>query len=142
MILGLHSSYAKLTAQFPVSLQWVPAHVGLNGNETAAKISSQSLQTQNSFTYTEAKTFLHSWFNGDWKKDNGGYQAPLDPIWRLEWAQQTTVFHLCTGHCGLRAHLKRIGISDTSLCECRQADQTPDHVPQSCPKYAKRHQLI
>ena len=49
--------------------------------------------------------------------------------------------HLRTGHCGLSAHLKRIGISDTSLCECGQADQTPDHVLQSCLKYAERRQL-
>ena len=48
----------------------------------------------------------------------------------------------CTqGTVVLSAHLKRIGISDTSLCECGQADQTPDHVLQSCPKYAKRRQL-
>ena len=45
----------------------------------------------------------------------------------LERAQQTTIFRLRTGHCGLSAHLKRIGFSDTSLCECRQTDQTPDH---------------
>ena len=35
MIQGLHSSLAKLTVQFTVSLQWVPAHVGLTGNEKA-----------------------------------------------------------------------------------------------------------
>ena len=52
----------------------------------------------------------------------------------LERAQQTTIFRLRTGHCGLTSDLKRIGISDTSLCECGQADQTPDHVLQSCPK--------
>ena len=51
------------------------------------------------------------------------------------------IFHLLTGHSGLSAHLKRTGISDTSLCECGQADQTPDHVLQSCPKYAERRQL-
>ena len=68
-------------------------------------------------------------------------KAHLDPIWRLEWAQQTTIFLLCTGHCGLSAHLKRISISDTSLCECGQADQTADHVLQSCPKCAERCQL-
>ena len=126
MIQGLLSSLAKLTAQFSVSLQWVPAHVGLTGNEKAdrlAKISSQAPQTQNPVTYREAKTLLHSRYNGDWKKDNGEYQAHLDPIWRLEWAQQTTIFRLRTGNCGLSAHLKRIGISDTSLCECGQADQ-------------------
>ena len=69
-----------------------------------------------------------------------GYQAYLDPIWRLERAQQTTIFSLRTGHCGLRDHLKRTGISDTSLCECGQADQTPDHVLQSCPMYTERRQ--
>ena len=34
----------------------------------------------------------------------------------------------------LSTHLTRIGISDTCLCECRQSDQTPDHVLQSFPK--------
>ena len=87
MIQGLHSSLAKLTAQFTVSLQWVPAHVGLTGNEKAdrlAKIGSQAPQTQNPVTYREAKTLLHSRYNGDWKKDNGGYQEHLGQIWRLE----------------------------------------------------------
>ena len=43
---------------------------------------------------------------------------------------------------GLSAHLKRTGISDTSLCECGQADRTPDHVLQSCPiMYTERRQL-
>ena len=54
MIQGLHSSLAKLTAQFSVSFQWVPAHVGLTGNEKAdrlAKIGSQAPQTQNPVTY-------------------------------------------------------------------------------------------
>ena len=106
MIQGLHSSLAKLTAQFTVSLQWVPAHVGLTENKKAdrlAKIGSQVPQTQNPVTYREAKTLLHSWYNGDWKKYNGGYQAHLDPMWRLEQAQQTTIFRLRTGHYGLSA---------------------------------------
>ena len=140
MIQGLHSSLAKLTAQFTVSLQWVPAHVGLTGNEKAdrlAKIGSQAPQTQNPVTYRETKTLLHSRYNGDWKKQNGGYEAHLDPIWRLERAQQTTIFHLRTGHCGLSAHLKRIGISNTS---CMSADkltkpQTTSFSPaQSMPR--------
>ena len=100
MIQGLHSSLAKLTAQFLVSLHWVPAHVVLTGNETAdslAKFGSQAPQTQNPVTYREAKTLLHFLYIGDWKKENGGYQAHLDPIWRLEQSQQTTIFGLRTG---------------------------------------------
>ena len=145
MIQGLHSSLAQLTAQFPVSPQWVPAHVGLGENETAdrlTKIGDEALQTQNPVTYREAKAFLHARFNGDWKKDNCGYTAHLDPIWRQERLQQTAIFRLHTGHCGLSVHLKRTGISDTFLCECVQADQTPYHVLQSFPNYAERRQLI
>ena len=118
--------------------------MGLTGNEKAdrlAKIGCHAPQTQNPVTYRKAKTLHHSRYNGDRKKDNGGYQAHRDPIWRLERAQQTTIFLLSTGHSGLSAHLKRTGISDTSLYECRQADQTPDRVHQSCPKYAERRQL-
>ena len=53
IIQGLHSSLAKLTAQHSVSLQWVPAHVGLTGNKRAdrlAKICSQAPQIQNPVT--------------------------------------------------------------------------------------------
>ena len=142
MIQGLHSSLANLTAQFPVSPQWVPAHVGLTGNETAdrlAKIGSQDLQTQNPVTYREAKTLLHSQFNGDWQKRNCGYQAHLD---LGDWSGPADGYPLPrAGHYGLSVHLKKIGTSDTSLCECGQADQTPYHVLQSCPKHAERHQL-
>jgi hypothetical protein len=35
---------------------------------------------------------------------------------------------LRTGHCGLRGHLHRIGVADTSSCSCGQDDQTPYHV--------------
>ena len=118
-----------------------PCRVSARTGWPGVSFGDWAAQTQNSVTYREAKTLLHSRYNGDWKKDNGGYQAHLDPIWRLERAQQTTIFRLRTGHCGLSAHLKRIGISDTSLCECGQADQTPDHVLQSCPEYAERRQL-
>ena len=41
----------------------------------------------------------------------------------------------------LHHSLIRIGVSDTSQCECEKADQTPNHVLQSCPKYAERCQL-
>ena len=56
--------------------------MGLTGNERAdilANIGSQDPQTQNPVTYREAK-MIHSRYSGDWKKENGGYQAHLDPI--------------------------------------------------------------
>ena len=54
----------------------------------------------------------------------------------------TAIFRLRTGHCGLRAHLKRIGIMDSALCDCKEAEQTVHHILQDCPIWRKqRHQL-
>ena len=36
--------------------------------------------------------------------------------------EQTTIFRLRTGHCGLRAHLKQIGSMDSALCDCKEAE--------------------
>ena len=40
-------------------------------------------------------------------------------------------------YCGLNAHLKGIGLLDTSLCECGHADRTPDRILQACPRYTE-----
>ena len=77
-----------------------------------------------------------------WKKATGDYNPSTDPINRLARHEQTTIFRLRTGHCGLRAHLKRIGIMDSALCDCKEAEQTVHHILQDCPIWRKqRHQL-
>ena len=67
-----------------------------------------------------------------WSRIHGSVLHRLSN-WRLERAQQTAIIRLRTGHCGLSAHLKRTGISDTSLCECGQADQNPRPHPSVLP---------
>ena len=49
---------------------------------------------------------------------------------------QTTVIRLRTGHCGhcgLRAHLKLIGVADSPHCDCKTAEHTVQHMLQDCP---------
>ena len=45
--------------------------------------------------------------------------------------EQTTIFRLRTGHCGLRAHLKRIGIMDSAIAirRNRRSTTSPSTVP-------------
>ena len=103
MIQGLHSSLNKLAAQHSVSFQWVPAQVGLTGNERAgrfAKISSQ-------IGTDPADHYLLPEHRALWS------ESPSEEDWRFR-------------------HF---------LCECGQADQTPDHILQSFPKYDARRQL-
>ena len=51
----------------------------------------------------------------------------------LDRRTQTTIFRLHTGHCGLRKHLKRLGLADSAHCECGSEEQTPEHILQTCP---------
>ena len=46
--------------------------------------------------------------------------------------EQTTIFRLRTGHCGLNKHMKRIGVADTANCQCGAEEQTTHHFLQSC----------
>ena len=49
--------------------------------------------------------------------------------------QQVLMFRLRTGHCGLLAHLYRIGRSHTDQCPCGTGVQDVDHLLQTCPTY-------
>ena len=54
-------------------------------------------------------------------------------LYALERSDQTAIFRLRTGHCGLRAQVKRIGVAESALCNCKTAEQTVHHVLQDCP---------
>ena len=103
-----------------------------------AKEGSKLPQPSVSATYEEVKTILRSKFQNDWVSKNDGYRHVRDPIRTLERHHQTIIYRLRTGHCGLRSHLKRIGVADTALCECGQADQTPAHILQECTLQAEK----
>ena len=66
-------------------------------------------------------------------KKNNGYHPQKDQIKTLDRRTQTTIFRLRTGHCGLRKHLKRLGLADSAHCECGSEEQTPEHILQTCP---------
>ena len=77
----------------------------------------------------------------DWRTQNGNYNPKEDTIGLLRREQAAIICRLRTGHCRLRAHLRRIHLSDTALCASTQADQTPAHISLDCPLFpAQRNQ--
>ena len=76
------------------------------------------------------------------EKSHWRLHPSIGPINRLARQEQTTIYRLRTGHCGLRANLKRTGIMNSALCDCEEAEQTVHHILQDCPIWRKqRHQL-
>jgi hypothetical protein len=48
--------------------------------------------------------------------------------WRAERKFITTVSRILSGHCGVRAHLKRFSIVDGSMCVGLEDHETVDHI--------------
>ena len=88
-------------------------------------------QQQNSLnpnSYKEVKSLLKQKQKSVWRLKNNGFDPQKDQINTLDRRTQTTIFHLCTGHCGLRNHLKRLGLTDSAHCRC---EQTLEHILQT-----------
>ena len=126
-------------------LQWIPAHCGIPGNERAdklAKTGSNCDQPQSELSFQEAKALVKQQQTSRWRGINGGYKPQTDSIRLLDRKKATMIYRLRTGHCQLRAHLKRINVTDSALCPCTQSDQTPAHILQDCPLFtAQRDQM-
>ena len=119
-------------------LQWIPAHRGIRGNEKAdelAKEGSKMDQPPTRLSYREARTLIKHRWSTPFTNNHLGYKPHQDPLHLLTRAQQTTIFRLRTGHCYLKAHLRRIGVAESARCDCGEGDQTPAHVLQTCPLF-------
>ena len=135
------NSLRTLSDNNRVVLQWVPAHVGIAGSETAdrlAKAAAKLPQPHFSTSYKEVQTLLKQKQKSAWRLRNNGYDPQKDQVNTLDRRTQTTIFCLHTGHCVysisiVRKHLKRLGLADSTHCECGSEEQTPEHILQTCP---------
>ena len=132
----LHNSLCTLSNNNRVVLQWVPAHVGIAGNKTAdrvAKAAAKLPQPHLSTSYKEVKTLLKQKQKSAWRLRNNGYDPQKDQINTFDRRTQTTIFCLCTGHCALRKHLKRLSLAASAHYKCGSEEQTPEHFLHTCP---------
>ena len=125
---------SELSQHSEVAVQWIPAHCGLSGNEEAdrlAKSGSRAEQTHQAVSHREAKAIIKRHFQNIWTISHN--PPPDDQIHHLSRHQQTTIFRLRTGHCRLRSHMHRLGLSHTPDCPCNTGPETPEHILQHCP---------
>ena len=106
----------------------------LSGKGSSRTPSTQPLhliQRSQEPSKTEAEISRESEEQWIWQKDQ---------INTLDRRTRTIIFLLRTGHCGLRKHLKRLGLADSAHCECGSEEQTPEHILQTCPHLGAVHQ--
>ena len=131
-----------------VTLQWIPGHTNIPGNDRAdllAKRGAGNTQTKSSASITTArqtikqhkkKIWLDQWANTT--KGRPIFQHmpspnPKDEINKLKRHEQTTIFRLRSEHIQLNSHLKRIGVKTSPECPlCGCLEETVRHHLFEC----------
>ena len=136
------------THNVKITLQWIPGHQGLKGNEQAdvlAKHGASLPQPEVPVTYDTVTKMIRSnikeeWLT-DWSKNSTGralYEfmdapKPKDPINSLKRQEQSLIFRLRTGHIPLNSHLHRIKKNHPAQCPlCGSPNETVEHHLLHC----------
>ena len=113
-----------------VVLQWIPAHCGVPGNEQADRLAKQGAkeeQPENSNSYSEIRSIIRKLTMPTRTRDE--YHL-------LSREQQCVLVRLRTGHNRLNCHMARkLKLVPSPTCPCGEADQTAEHVLQTCPLF-------
>ena len=136
---------------FCVSLQWVPSHIGLAGNEAVDNIAKEAHSSPTTIpcplSVEEAKKIIKKAATQSWqmKYDTlkggthiGGIKPTLG-FW--PWAHykhraiETAVTRLRLGHVELNAHLHRIGQMESPLCPQCRTPETVSHYLLHCRRF-------
>ena len=133
-----------------VVLQWIPAHIGIPGNERADALAKKGAglpQPDTPVAYSTCcqiikanskEEWLNSWSTGTTGRNMYGHMSkPLlkDPINDLRRGDQSLIFQLRTQHVPLNCHLNRIGVKESAACPlCDYPSETVEHLLFYCRK--------
>ena len=137
-------------------INWVPAHVGIVGNEIADKLAKQSVLQTNTehkdlyvgdmipiFKKKMLDTTKHLLIN--YKGNNGvvkgfTFISNLEEFSQVPWfrdkclsrKQITFINRIRSGHYQLKSHLLRMHIMEEDECECGQGKESLEHIVWEC----------
>ena len=139
---------------------WVPGHADLDGNELAdvnakkaAKTTDNNLQeipvTLNKVKRLTRGKLLTRW-QRIWDRSETGRdlhqmrpKIPTKP-YQSKWRKslEKKYMRLCSGHYNLRAHMHKLKLSDTPMCECGQDREDASHVLMHCSRYQQQREVM
>ena len=147
---------SALSRRYRVTLQWVPAHCGVAGNEAAdveAASASRLDQRRVPIAYDVAlaairRTARHQWLQGpqpDWHRRAAGPLPVCLDGGDLTRVDAVNVAQLRTGHSVLLASYRhRIGLAASPLCQdCGFDDpDTAEHLLVHCPAHYRLRNIL
>ncbi|XP_058807568.1 uncharacterized protein LOC131673537 [Phymastichus coffea] len=143
-----------------IVLVWIPAHLGINGNEKADQLAKEAANSASTDIYKipftdfkeiAKKKSIENTF--DSVKSQGqikgteyfkNYYKDSSKPWyfKINLPREiiSTINRCRAGHYNLAFSLARIGVKDNSHCECGDENQTINHILWNCSLYDQERQ--
>ena len=122
-------------AQTNLSLQWIPAHCGIQGNKQADRFAREigQLDQEDRYTsYTDEKNIIKALSKKQWKQQHPNSNQPGN-LHKLNRAEQVILFRLRTGHNRLNAHMcSKFKVGEFKICPCNTDIMTAEHLLKLC----------
>ena len=142
----------KSEANMDITIQWIPSHVGVEGNEeadTTAKSAHENLQdVPTPLDPSEAKFLTKMAQHQRWQliydtKKQRLHLGAIKPViekwpWTNTQSRQidTAMTKLQLGHVGLNQNLNRFNMTESQLCSTCRVPETVPHFLTECTKYS------
>lgn len=135
-----------------IEIVWIPAHVGIKGNEKADLLAKQATDKQNidiktEITAEESIPLIHKYINQKWQniynrnKTKSHYKILEPKVTRnikytnKKRKNETLITRLRLGKCKLNKYLLDYKIHQSGLCEKCQVPEDIEHLLINCTKH-------
>ena len=142
-----------------IKFMWVPAHLGIEGNEQADELAKRALRKDRvdmnvRISKAEAKGIVWEMANLKWQerwdreeKGRHFYQAQHNVkerrVGRGRRREEIIWMRVRLGHCALNKTLKLVGRHQSGLCEgCGEEEESVEHVLMGCRAYESQRRVM
>ena len=131
----METALVDLAAQSNLTLQWIPAHCGIQGHEQADRLAREGgqLEQEDRYTsYSDEKTVIKPLSKTKWRQQHPNY-SQSDSLHIRNRPEQVILFRLRTGHNRLNAHMyNKFKVGESEMCPCNTDIMTAEHLLQHC----------